>query len=171
MTPARPLLPTDWSLPFQLDADSHTSILISESVEGVNVAVTRQNAGRRLNYCPPMPAPSGAGGAKAPAATFFADVMFLCGGEILAKLSQDVAIAVEALDVSIANRTKKTARTIGRCKALLVNMLTSSRQFQISPYTRSPMWILLAEAHGELFVFASYGVFCVLCRGIRGGDL
>src|ERR1035437_3148357 len=137
MTPAQPPLPTDWSLPFQPDAGIHTSILISESVEGVNVAVTRQNAGRRLNCaaegCPPVSAPPGAGSAKAPAATLFADVIFVPGGERLARLSQDAAVAAEALNVSIASRTKKKARTIGRCNALLVNMAISSRQFQISP--------------------------------------
>src|ERR1700722_11915904 len=43
--PAQPKLPAVKSLPFQPDSGSHTSILISESMLGFNVAATRQKAG------------------------------------------------------------------------------------------------------------------------------
>src|SRR5208282_1977635 len=133
MTPAQPPLPTDWSLPFHPDAGSHTSILTSESLEGVKVAVTRQNAGRWPNSsaesCPPASAPAGAGGAKVPAATLVADTIFVSGSERLATLSHDAAAAVEALNVTVASRAKKRGRTIGRYAALLANTATSSRQF------------------------------------------
>jgi hypothetical protein len=55
MTPAQPPLPTAWNLPFHAvsaaaapsarGAGSQTSILMSESLVGVSVAATRQNAG------------------------------------------------------------------------------------------------------------------------------
>ena len=45
MVPAHPPLPTAWNFPFQPDAGSQTSILMSESPDGVSVAATRQNAG------------------------------------------------------------------------------------------------------------------------------
>src|ERR1022692_2637294 len=100
MTPAQPPLPTDWSLPFQPDSGSHASILISESIEGVNVAVTRQNAGRWL-YCspergPPVSAPPGADGAKAPATTTFADVIFMFGAERVARLGSEFSRTLAA---------------------------------------------------------------------------
>jgi hypothetical protein len=39
-------LPTAWNLPFHVAlSGSHTSILMSESFDGVNVAATLQNAG------------------------------------------------------------------------------------------------------------------------------
>jgi hypothetical protein len=41
-------LPTAWNLPFQPDAGSHTSILMSESLDGLLVIATRQKAGRSL---------------------------------------------------------------------------------------------------------------------------
>src|SRR5215510_1497246 len=64
--PAHPPFPTASNLPFQPDAGSQTSILMSESLVGVSVAVTRQNAGKFANgFVPPRPA----GCVKAPAAT------------------------------------------------------------------------------------------------------
>src|SRR5215813_5626485 len=51
MVPAQPPLPTAWNFPFQSEAGSQTSILMSESGEGVSVAATRQNAGNWLNCC------------------------------------------------------------------------------------------------------------------------
>ena len=45
MLPFKPPLPTAWNLPFQPAAGSQTSILMSESLVGVSVAATRQNAG------------------------------------------------------------------------------------------------------------------------------
>src|SRR3954468_14361302 len=47
MSPAQPPLPTDMNLPFH-EVGSQTSALISESLDGVNVTATRQNAGSSL---------------------------------------------------------------------------------------------------------------------------
>jgi hypothetical protein len=47
--PAHAPLPTDWSELFQPAAGIHTSILISESLDGFSVAPTRQKAGRFRN--------------------------------------------------------------------------------------------------------------------------
>ena len=96
MTPAQPPLPTDSSLPFHFDAGIHTSILTSESLDGVKVAVTRQNAGTAPNCAaaggPPVSTPPVAGGTEAPATTSAADVIFVSGSERLAKLSHDAAL-------------------------------------------------------------------------------
>ena len=45
MEPDQPPLPTASKFPFQVEAGIHTSILISESSEGFNVAATRQKGG------------------------------------------------------------------------------------------------------------------------------
>src|SRR5579863_2325170 len=94
MMPAQPPLPTASYFWFQSAAGSHTSILMSESLEGLSVAVTRQNAGRSLyGFAPgprPAPRPLGfAGGVKAPAATFCALVIAASGRFSDARLSQD----------------------------------------------------------------------------------
>src|SRR6266576_6339272 len=49
MVPAQPPLPTAWNFPFQSTAGIQTSILMSESDEGVSVAATRQKVGSWLN--------------------------------------------------------------------------------------------------------------------------
>src|SRR5437867_5322337 len=72
IVPAHPPLPTAKNLPFHPDAGNQISVLMSESLLGVNVAVTRQKAGRLPNgfaAAPPRPAPPPPGGTKAPAAT------------------------------------------------------------------------------------------------------
>src|SRR5260370_20197740 len=70
--PAKPPLPWVWYLPFQPEAGSQTSILMSESFEGLSSAVTRQNAGAFLNAGGAAVLP---GGVNAPAATDSAEVM------------------------------------------------------------------------------------------------
>ena len=73
---------------FQPDAGSQTSILISESLDGVSVAITRQKAGRPLKRAVfARPGPGAAGGVKAPAATLWADVMVTLGRLSLERLS------------------------------------------------------------------------------------
>src|SRR5437879_5522980 len=69
IVPAHPPLPTARNLPFQPDAGSHTSVLMSESLLGVNVAVTRQNAGKLANGFAFAPRPAPPGGTNAPAVT------------------------------------------------------------------------------------------------------
>src|SRR5579864_3727456 len=75
MVPAQAPLPTACRFPFHADSGSQTSILISESVVGVSVAATRQNAGtlRKDGGC--LPLGGGRGEVKAPAATVSAMVI------------------------------------------------------------------------------------------------
>src|SRR6188768_3688405 len=70
MVPFQPPLPTACSLPFQPAIGSQTSILMSDSLVGVSVAATRQNAGRSASAAPPRPPAC----ARAPAATDAANV-------------------------------------------------------------------------------------------------
>src|SRR5437867_6665643 len=53
MEPAQPPLPTAWNFPFQFASGIHTSILISESLDGFSVAATLQNAGSclKIAFC------------------------------------------------------------------------------------------------------------------------
>src|SRR5579872_2142024 len=78
MVPAQAPLPTDCRLPFHPASGSHISILISESLTGVRVAATRQNAGRFRNDCGCLPLGGGSGDVKPPAATGSAMVMVVC---------------------------------------------------------------------------------------------
>jgi hypothetical protein len=79
-------------LRFHPDAGSQTSILMSESLVGFNVAATRQNAGRSLKATtgggPPVVSP---GGVNLPAATGCASVIVVFGNASDAMLSQVVA--------------------------------------------------------------------------------
>src|SRR5215831_12384448 len=96
MLPAHAPLPTACSLPFQRvpvsgpaevpsHAGSQTSILISESDVGVNVAAIRQNGGRFANaFAPRPPRP---GGVNCPAPTVCASVTAACGCENVERLS------------------------------------------------------------------------------------
>src|SRR5579872_2349190 len=93
MTPAQPPFPTDWSLRFQFEVGSQNSTLISESLEGLSVAATRQNSGRSLYTLAPFPLPGLPGGTNAPGATICAAVMFVSGNARDARLSQDAANA------------------------------------------------------------------------------
>src|SRR5687767_15086350 len=63
MTPAHAPFPTDCSRRFQLLIGSQTSVVISESVVGVNVSATRQKAGRLLKAAFGLALP---GGVKVP---------------------------------------------------------------------------------------------------------
>src|SRR5215831_3779643 len=96
MMPAQPPPPTNWNLPFQFSG-SHASISMSESGDGLRIALMRQCAGAicgaATNWPPPPPArprPSagGAGGAGAaprpgatngPAGTISAATMVVFG--------------------------------------------------------------------------------------------
>src|SRR5205807_1800901 len=89
MTPAQPPLPTAWNFPFHPTAGSQTSILMSESDDGVSVAATRQKAGRRLNCsiaAGPIP-----GRVKPPAGTSWATVIEVSWSARDDRLSQDAA--------------------------------------------------------------------------------
>src|SRR6266849_2235286 len=106
MIPAQPPLPTDWSLPFQPEAGSQTSILISESLVGFNVAVTRQKAGRFLKSAGSGafgPLKTSSGGLNAPAGTIRADVIVVSGSVKVAILSHDAP-----KHIAVVNRTRAT---------------------------------------------------------------
>src|SRR5271166_2730459 len=74
---------------FQPEPGSQSSILISESLDGVRVAMTRQNSGSPLKSAGlSWNGPGAAGGIKAPAATLWAELMVTFGKFNLERLSQ-----------------------------------------------------------------------------------
>src|SRR5579864_1476809 len=103
MMPAQPPLPTAWNFRFQPEAGSHTSTLMSESVEGFKVAVTRQKAGRSFRGF------ADAGGVKAPGATDEAMVMVVSGNDSDARFSQVVAAIAH-----VAKRMESGAKKLSR---------------------------------------------------------
>src|ERR1041385_7916876 len=90
--PAHAPLPTACSLVFQPAAGSQTSILMSESLEGVSVAATRQNDGRFAKAFPPRPVRP-AGSVNCPAPTVCASVTATCGCEKDERLSHGAPTA------------------------------------------------------------------------------
>src|SRR5580704_19467770 len=103
-----PPLPTPINLPFQLEAGIQTSNLISESVEGLVTAATRQKAGRSLaatRIMPPRAPGDGKGdaGVNAPAKTIWAKVIVVFGSLSEIRLSQGVA-AISCAHAEIAKR-------------------------------------------------------------------
>src|SRR5437588_345200 len=98
------------SRPFQLATGIQNSALISESLDGLSVAVTRQNAGRSFatGGGPPKGATpcGGAGGVNFPASTIAAEVIVAAGSEKDARLWQLAAIAgtMEASTTTDFNR-------------------------------------------------------------------
>src|SRR3984893_6664042 len=74
---------------------------MSESLEGVSVAATRQKAGRGENC--EAAEPPGIGSLKAPAATVLADVIVVSGNLNEARLSHEAARTDDAVRQNIAN--------------------------------------------------------------------
>src|SRR5215470_13050928 len=107
MTPPQAPLPTDCSLPFQVepalepcaDAGNQTSIAISESVVGRNVAVTRQNGGRSVSGRQVIPVAGG--GVNVPLEIVSVAVMVAAWSESDRRLSHVVA-AWAVLDTAVA---------------------------------------------------------------------
>jgi len=87
-------------LPFHAEVGNQTSILISESLVGVSVAATRQNAGRSVNGFGPRPARPLGGGANDPGGTLCAEVIVACGSGRDARLSHVAATVVRAAPIS-----------------------------------------------------------------------
>src|SRR6185436_5902197 len=110
MAPLNAPFPTAWSLPFQLAAGSQTSILMSESLDGFNVAATRQNAGRVLAASPPRPPPRAPGWVKPPAGTACARVMVVFGSVNDARPSQ-FAAAKTCIGIAVARASRIAERT------------------------------------------------------------
>src|SRR5215470_5358720 len=109
MLPAHAPLPTASSFPFhapspetEVEAGNHTSILMSESPDGVSVAAIRQNAGRFVKASPPRP-PRPFGGVNCFAPTGCASVTATCACENVDRLSQVAPIA------GVAKRTNAIA--------------------------------------------------------------
>src|ERR1700730_15813929 len=93
MTPAESPLPTAWYFPFHPASGNHTSALMSESVVGVIVSRTRQNARGALN-------------GAAPAGTISVLVILAAGIASPARLSHEVsARARPGTDNSASRRT------------------------------------------------------------------
>src|SRR5262245_46831777 len=102
MVPAQPPLPTAWNLPFHAKAGNQTSILMSESAEGLSVAATRQNAGNWLNCgVGAVPVP---GRLNPPAGTIWARVIDVFGSARDDKLSHDAAPSARPPIMSISAR-------------------------------------------------------------------
>src|SRR5580704_9684297 len=97
MVPAQPPLPTDLRFPFQwASVGNHTSILISESLDGVRVAWTRQNEGTSLKLAAPVVGVCGA--VNCPSATICAEVTEVSGRCSFSNDSQDGAAAASWLE-------------------------------------------------------------------------
>src|SRR5213593_270819 len=78
---------------------------MSESLDGLSVAATRQNAGRVLAPSPPRPPPRAPGCVKPPAGTVSADVIVVSGSFSEARLSHVVAaVRVTGGSMSALNR-------------------------------------------------------------------
>src|SRR5687767_5263314 len=121
MLPFQPPLPVAWNLPFQPAAGSQTSILMSESADGLSVAATRQNAGRSVNCAPPPrpvaaapPPRPPAGGVNAPAGTSCAIVIVASVSFREESASHDCATAVLALRTTRERKIATAARPKGR---------------------------------------------------------
>jgi hypothetical protein len=92
----------------------HTSILMSESVDGFNVAATRQNAGSCLKSAAGSASPRPVtGDENAPAATDCANVIVVFGNESGWSLSQTAARDAEPVQRAIRMLKAK------RCNAWL----------------------------------------------------
>src|SRR5947207_3571897 len=102
MVPAQPPLPTASNFPFQSAIGSQTSILMSESDEGVSVAATRQKVGTWLKcgVAPPVP-----GRAKDPAGTTWARVIEVFGS------AKDDRVSHEDADVRPCPRVVRAKRS------------------------------------------------------------
>src|SRR5580704_14504899 len=98
MVPAQPPLPTASNFPFQSAIGSQISILMSESDEGVSVAVTRQKVGSWPNCGVAGSVP---GRANFPAGTTWVSVIEVFGSAKDDRLSHDEADvrAVRALSL------------------------------------------------------------------------
>ena len=93
-------------MPFQLAVGNQTSILISESLVGRNVAATRQNAGRFVSDgfgC----AAVDPGGVNVPGETAWASVIVVCGNDSAVRLSHVAAFAGVAANVTAVNRNAR----------------------------------------------------------------
>src|SRR5215471_10446013 len=106
--PAKPPFPCPRYLPFHPVSGSQTSTLMSESLAGLMVAITRQNAGRAFTEADGVVAP---GGTNAPAATCSAEVIVVSASFSVARLSQ---VAAKAGAAAAMNAPARSAREMRR---------------------------------------------------------
>src|SRR5437763_846460 len=112
MLPAHAPLPTASSLPFHPEAGSQTSILMSESLDGVSVAATRQNTGSPPKAVRPLaPRP---GATNVPAPTVCANVIATGGCDNADRLSQVAPIAGAAIRTNAIASFMTAAVFVGR---------------------------------------------------------
>src|SRR5262249_22244816 len=118
MAPANPPLPWPRYLPFQPLSGNQTSILMSESADGVRAAETRQKAGRFLMTVG-LP-----GRVNAPVVTDCAAVIFVFGSESWARLSQVFGVANAASDADIkADRAIRIVKISLVARCILVSWI------------------------------------------------
>jgi hypothetical protein len=126
--PVNAPFPTAWSFPFHPSAGIQTSTLMSESLEGVSVAATRQNAGSAA-YCRACPSdsdrPGGIGGVNAPAATTSAVVIVPSGSNSDARLSHaagdpPAAVSSDAAGVTALLQAAPAASNTARLNVMVV---------------------------------------------------
>src|SRR5947199_3332232 len=91
MAPLHPPFPAAWNAPFQPDAGIQTSILISESAEGLMVAATRHNAGSVPSAVARAGGGVDAGSVSLPASTASAVVIVVFGSLNDCRASQEPA--------------------------------------------------------------------------------
>src|SRR6185503_8833701 len=108
----QPPLPTAWNLPFQPETGIQTSILMSESDEGVRVAATRQNATELVTACRAADVPL-AGRENPSRGTTAASVIVVFCAFSYTRLSQ-VCGAV-AVSVAAGRAMPRIAPNITRC--------------------------------------------------------
>src|SRR5438094_7793152 len=104
MAPDQPPLPTPRNFLFQSAAGIQTSILMSESADGVSVAATRQNAGRLANGVALAGGAAFApGGVNCPAATSCADAIVVFGSASFARASHARPSAAARVEIAAAS--------------------------------------------------------------------
>src|SRR5580658_2650276 len=115
MVPFQPPLPIAWKSLFQPETGNQTSTLISESLDGVKVAITRQNAGRLLKGARLTGNPPGGagGGVKAPAATLCAELIVTLGRLSLDTLSQVDPPVGAATSVAAGSKNSREIENFG----------------------------------------------------------
>src|ERR1035441_3275135 len=112
---------------------------MSESLEGIYVAATRQKAGRVENREAAVAEPPGVGSMKVPAATVFADVIVVFGSLREARLSQGAARTGDTVRPAITRTASRPIKLFGE---MTISALTGERparfmRTSISGLTRS----------------------------------
>src|SRR5215471_14241693 len=119
--PANPPFPWPRYLPFQALSGNQTSILISESAEGVRVALTRQKGGI------PLMAADLPGGVNSPEVTGCAMVIFALGSASWARPSHVSGVAAASWPpISKTDRESKIGKIRSDSEANLGRSLTDT---------------------------------------------